>query len=44
VYDAVKNQMIWSGTAQTTSPGDINTEIKNYAAIMIGELKEKKLI
>ena len=44
VYDAVKNQMIWSGTAQTTSPGDINTEIKNYAAIMISALKEKKLI
>jgi hypothetical protein len=44
LYDAVKNQMVWSGTAQTTAPGDIDQEIKNYAALMIRALQEKKLI
>jgi hypothetical protein len=41
VYDMVKNQVIWSGTAQTKSPGDITKEIKSYAEIMIQALKEK---
>jgi hypothetical protein len=36
-----KNQVIWSGTAQTKSPGDITKEIKSYAEIMIQALKEK---
>jgi len=44
LYDMVKNQVVWSGTAQTTSPGDINREIKSYAEIMIRALKEKGLI
>ena len=44
LYDVRKNQVVWTGTAQTTAPGDINKEIKNYAEIMISALKEKKLI
>jgi len=44
LYDVTKNQVVWTGTAQTTAPGDINKEIKNYAEIMISALKEKKLI
>jgi Domain of unknown function (DUF4136) len=44
LYDVTKNQVVWAGTAQTTAPGDINTEIKYYAEIMIRALKEKKLI
>lgn len=44
LYDMIKNQVVWSGTAQTTSPGDINREIKSYAEIMIRALKEKGLI
>jgi hypothetical protein len=35
---------VWSGTAQTTAPGNINQEIKNYAEIVISALKDKKLI
>ena len=44
LYDAVKNQVVWSGTAQTTAQGNINQEIKNYAEIVISALKDKKLI
>ena len=44
LYDTAKNQLIWSGTAETTAPGDIDKEIKSYAAIMIAALKEKNLI
>lgn len=44
LYDMIKNQVVWSGTAQTTSPGDIGKEIKDYAAIMIRALREKRLI
>jgi hypothetical protein len=44
LYDMTRNEVVWSGTAQTTSPGDINREIKSYAEIMIRALKEKRLI
>ena len=44
LYDMVRNRVIWSGTAQTKSPGDINKEIKSYAEIMIRALKENRLI
>jgi hypothetical protein len=44
LYDTVKNQVVWKGTAQTEAPGNINQEIKNYAAIVIGALKEKDLV
>jgi hypothetical protein len=44
LYDMIKSQVVWSGTAQTTAPGDINKEIKSYAEIMIRALKEKRLI
>jgi hypothetical protein len=44
LYDMIKNQVVWSGTAQTTAPGNINKEIKSYAEIMILALKEKRLI
>jgi hypothetical protein len=44
LYDTVKNRVVWSGTAQTTAPGNINQEIKNYAGIVISALKDKKLI
>ena len=44
LYDTFKNQVVWRGTAQTTAPGNLSQEIKNYAGIVIGALKEKKLI
>jgi hypothetical protein len=44
LYDMVKDQVVWSGTAQTASPGNIDKEIRSYAQIMVGAMKEKKLI
>jgi hypothetical protein len=44
LYDAAKSQVVWRGTAQTTSLGDIDKEIQNYAEIMIRALKDKQLI
>ena len=44
LYDTVKNRVVWSGKAQTTAPGNINQEIKNYAGIVISALKERRLI
>jgi hypothetical protein len=44
LYDMNKNQVVWSGTAQTTAPGEINKEIRSYAEIMVRALKEKSLI
>lgn len=44
LYDTAKNQVVWKGTAQTETSGNINQEIKRYAAIVIGALKEKNLV
>jgi len=44
LYDALKNRVVWSGTAQTTTPGNLNQEIKDYAGVMISALKDKNLI
>ena len=44
LYDTLKNRVVWSGTAQTTTPGNINQEIKGYAGVMISALKDKNLI
>ena len=44
LYDTVKNRVVWSGTAQTTTPGNLNQEIKDYAGVIISALKDKKLI
>ena len=44
LYDTRKNQVVWKGTAQTDSRGNIKQEIKDYAEAVIGALKDKKLI
>jgi hypothetical protein len=44
LYDTVKNRVVWKGTAQTETTGNINQEIKGYAATIINALEEKKLI
>lgn len=44
LYDTTKNQIVWKGTAQTDSRGNIQQEIKDYAEAVIGALKDKKLI
>lgn len=44
LYDTIKNQVVWKGTAQTETTGNVSQEIKNYAAIVISALKDKKFI
>ena len=44
LYDMVRNQVVWSGTAQTAAPGNIDKEITSYAEIMVNALKQKNLI
>lgn len=33
--DAARNQLVWTGTAETTAPGDINKEIEGYVNTVI---------
>ena len=44
LYDTVKNQVVWKGTAQAESTGKISQEIRDYADTIVGELKDKMLI
>jgi hypothetical protein len=44
LYDLRRNQLVWSGTVQTTDPGDINREIKRYVDSVIDALKSKNLL
>jgi hypothetical protein len=44
LYDTAKNQLVWSGTVQTTNPGDLNREIKGYVDTVIDGLKKKNLL
>jgi hypothetical protein len=44
LYDMANNQVVWTGTAQTTAPGDIGKESREYAKLMIEALRKKQLI
>ena len=44
LYDVTKNQLVWTGTAETTDPGDIGNEIKRYVDIVIDALKSKNIL
>lgn len=44
MYDAPKNQLVWSGTVQTTAPGNIGQEIKRYVDTVIKALDKEKLL
>jgi hypothetical protein len=44
LYDLRKNQLVWSGTVQTTDPGNINREIERYVVNVIDALKSKNLL
>ena len=44
LYDAARNQLVWTGTAETTDPGDINKEIEGYVDTVIDTLKSKNLL
>jgi hypothetical protein len=44
LYDLNRDQLVWAGTVQTTDPGDIRKEIKNYVKTVIEALKENSLL
>jgi hypothetical protein len=44
LYDVTKNQLVWTGTAETTDPGDIGNEIKRYVDIVTDALKSKNIL
>jgi Domain of unknown function (DUF4136) len=44
LYDTARNQLVWSGTVETTAPGDINKEIEGYVKTVIDTLKSKNLL
>lgn len=44
LYDMTKKQLVWTGTAETAAPGDINKEIERYVATVIDALKSKNIL
>jgi len=44
LYDTNRNQVVWTGTVETTAPGDIRREIRSYIEIVVNALKKKKLL
>jgi hypothetical protein len=44
LYDMKKNRVVWSGTVETTAPGNIGKEIRSYIKIVISALENKKLL
>jgi hypothetical protein len=44
LYDMASNQLVWGGTAQTTAPGDLRTEVRGYVEIVINALREEGLL
>jgi hypothetical protein len=44
LYDLKQDRMVWAGTVQTTDPGNIRKEIKNYVQTVIEALKENNLL
>jgi hypothetical protein len=44
LYDMAGNRLVWTGTAQTTSPGDLDTEIRRYVGVVIKALEKQGLL
>lgn len=44
LYDAVKNEIVWSGTIRTIDPENANETIANYVAVVVTALKENRLL
>ena len=44
LYDVNRNQLVWTGTVETSAPGDINKEIARYVDTVIDALKSKNLL
>jgi len=44
LYDVRTNQLVWSGTVQTNTAGDLNKEIQRYVATVIKALKKGNVL
>jgi hypothetical protein len=44
LYDARRNQLVWSGTVQTKSPPALDKEIERYVAAVIKALKKENVL
>jgi hypothetical protein len=44
LYDLNRDRMVWAGTVQTTDPGDIPKEVKDYVKTVMDALKEKNFL
>jgi len=44
LYDVRQNQLVWSGTVETTAPGNLNKEIQRYVATVIKALKKDNIL
>ena len=44
LYDIARNQLVWTGTAQSTEPGDIDKGIRRYVDTMVGALEDNHLL
>lgn len=44
LYDVAKNEVVWTGTIQTTQPDNVHTAIKSYVETVIEALNKKNLL
>ena len=44
LYDISKNEMVWSGTVETTQPEETSAVVKNYVETVVKALNEKNLL
>ena len=44
LYDLNRDRLVWAGTVQTTDPGDIRKEIKNYVKTIVEALKANNIL
>jgi hypothetical protein len=44
LYDARRNQLVWSGTVQTTEPGNLDKEIRRYVTTIVKALKKDNVL
>ena len=44
LYDVRRNALVWSGIAQTTSPGNLDREIQHYVATVVKALKKANVL
>ena len=44
LYDAGKNEVVWTGTIKTTEPENVRTAIKSYVETVMKTLQDKNLI